>query len=83
MVASPEKAAAMKALREQGVFGFERVSVGKGQDQAAAVRLSDPKGRVRINLSVDAAGNPRLEFLDESGRATLSLPPQSSKQSVQ
>lgn len=79
---SAEKAAAMKALREQGVFGFERVSVGKGQDQAASVRLSDPKGRVRINLSVDAAGNPRLEFLDESGKATFSLPQQTGKQSV-
>ena|SRR5688572_3275827 len=73
---SPEKAAALKALREQGVFGFERVSVGKGQDQAAAIRLSDAKGRVRINLSVDAAGNPRLEFLDESGKPTYILPQQ-------
>ncbi len=75
---SPEKAAAIKALREQGVFGFERVSVGKGQDQAAAIRLSDSKGRVRLNLLVDAAGNPKLEFLDENGKLTYSLP-QSSK----
>ena len=71
---SPEKALAVKALIEQGVFGFERLSLGKVQDQAAAVRLSDPKGRVRMNLSVDAAGTPRLEFLDETGKVTHSLP---------
>lgn len=76
---SPEKASAMKALKDEGVFGFERLSLGKGQDQAAAIRLSDPKGRVRINLSVDAAGVPKLEFLDETGKVTHSLPQDSKR----
>ena len=77
---SPEKAAAVKALIAQGVFGFERLSLGKGQDQAAAIRLSDPKGRVRVNLSLDAAGIPKLEFfLDETGKVTHSLPQDSKR----
>ena len=76
---SPEKAAAIKALREEGVFGFERVSLGKTSDQAAAVVLSDPKGRVRLKLSVDKTGAPKLEFLDETGKVTHSLPQESSR----
>lgn len=71
---SPEKQAAMKAFKETGAFGFERVSVGKGEDQAATIVLSDPKGRARIKISVDAAGTPRLDFLDEAGKVTYSLP---------
>jgi hypothetical protein len=70
----PDKKAAMKEFVETGALGIERVSVGKDQDQKATVVLSDPKGRARIRLSVDAAGRPRLEFLDESGKVTYSLP---------
>jgi len=77
---SPEKQAAMRALREEGVFGFQRVWVGKGRDQAAAVVLSDPKGRARIRLSVDATGAPKLEFLDETGKVTYRLPEGSQPQ---
>ena len=75
---SPEKQAAMKTLREEGVFGFERVWAGKGADQSAKIVLSDPKGRARIKLSVDATGIPRLEFLDEAGKVISSLPDASS-----
>jgi hypothetical protein len=74
MPQGPEKQAAMKAFREAGNFGLERVSVGRGRDQTAAVVLSDPKGRARIKISVDATGTPRLEFLDETGKVTYSLP---------
>ena len=77
MPQGPEKQAAMKAFRDAGGFGLERVSVGKGRDQTAAVVLSDPKGRARIKISVDATGTPKLEFLDETGKVTYSLPQQS------
>jgi hypothetical protein len=71
----PEKAAAMKALREMaGASAAERVMVGRDREQASVVRLSDPKGRPRLKLSVDVAGMPKLEFLDETGKVTYSLP---------
>jgi hypothetical protein len=69
----PEKTAALKALRELP-GGAERVLVGRDREQSAVVRLSDTKGRARIKLSVDGAGVPRLEFLDETGKVTYSLP---------
>ncbi len=75
----PEKQAARKAFIEAGGWGIERVSVGKDRDQAAAIRLADPKGRMRIKMSVDATGTPRLEFLDENRKVIYSLPPEESK----
>lgn len=68
-----EKAAAMKELRETA-GGAERVMVGRDRQQAAVVRLADAKGRPRIKLSVDASGSPKIEFLDETGKVTYSLP---------
>jgi hypothetical protein len=75
MSEGPEKTAAMNALRETAGAGVaERVMVGRDREQAAIVRLADAKGRPRIKLSVDAAGLPKLEFLDETGKVTYSLP---------
>jgi len=36
--------------------------------------MSDAKGKPRINMSVAADGNPKLEFLDEMGKVIYSLP---------
>ncbi len=69
----PEKTAALKELREIP-GGAERVLVGRDREKSAVIRLSDAKGKPRIRLSVDAAGTPRLEFLDETGKVTYSLP---------
>jgi hypothetical protein len=80
MPQGPEKQAAMKAFEEAGGFGFERVSVGKGRNQTAAVVLSDPKGRARIKMSVDVTGTPKIEFLDETGKVTYSLPEKNQPQ---
>ena len=46
----------------------------RDRDKAAVVRLADAKGKPRIKLSVDATGAPKLEFLDETGKVTYSLP---------
>jgi hypothetical protein len=73
MSEGPEKTAAMKELRETP-GGAERVLVGRDREQSAVVRLADTKGKPRIKLSVDAAGVPRLEFFDETGKVTYSLP---------
>ena len=75
MADGPEKTAAMQALREMpAAMAAERVMVGRDREQAAVVRLADVKGRPRIKLYVDAAGVPKLEFLDETGKVTFSLP---------
>jgi hypothetical protein len=73
MSEGPEKTAALKELRETS-GGAERILVGRDREKAAVIRLSDAKGKPRIRLSVDAAGAPKLEFLDESGKVTYSLP---------
>lgn len=70
----PEKTEAMQKLREMAGGAAERVMIGRDREQAAVVRLSDAKGKPRIKLYVDAAGVPKLDFLDETGKVTFSLP---------
>jgi hypothetical protein len=70
---SIEKEAARKRLRE-AEFSPTRIFVGKDNEREAKVALYDAKGNARINMVVDAAGSPRLDFLDESGHVIHSLP---------
>jgi hypothetical protein len=50
------------------------VFVGRNQKNDAEVSLMDTKGKPRIVMSVDAANNPSLQFLDEQGKPTYTLP---------
>lgn len=52
----------------------QRVFVGKNTDREAKVTLYDAKGKARINMTVSADGTPKLDFLDENGKVTYSLP---------
>ena len=71
----PEKTQAMQKLREtSGVGAAQRVFVGKTREKAAALTLSDPQGRPRLLLMVDAQGAAKLEFLDEKGNVVQRLP---------
>ncbi len=74
MSAGPEKTAAMEKLIQIAGPAAERVMVGRDREHAAVVLLNDVKGKPRIKLSVDAAGAAKLEFLDEAGKVTYSLP---------
>lgn len=69
----PDKAARLEAIAAEG-GDLRRVFIGKDLDRSARLVLSDPNGRPRLVLSVDVAGTPKLEFLDEAGRVTQSLP---------
>jgi len=69
----PEKQAASQRLREADLSPT-RIFVGKNKEREAKVTLYDDKGNPRINMVVDAAGVPRLDFLDEKGQVTYSLP---------
>jgi hypothetical protein len=66
--------AALKEMRERGDFIVNRLSVGKGRDKSAFMSLNDAKGKTRIRISVTAEGTPRIDFLDEAGKVTYSLP---------
>ena len=75
MPAGPEKDQATQKLRETSGAGVaQRVFVGKTREKAAALTLSDPQGRPRLLLMVDAQGVPKLEFLDEKGTVVHRLP---------
>ncbi len=71
---SGEREAAIKKVREAAPAGPRRVFVGKNADRAASVSLADANGKPRLTLTVDAAGNPRIEFLDENGKIVERLP---------
>ena len=60
--------AAIKKARDSASAGPRRVFVGKTADRAASVSLADANGKPRLTLTVDAAGSPRIEFLDENGK---------------
>jgi len=51
-----------------------RLFVGKTLDRAAEVSLADGNGQARLNLTVDATGNPRIEFLDAQGKVVSRIP---------
>lgn len=66
---------AYQALREQGLLMTERLRIGKDYDRSSIIKMKDAKGKVRIELKVEASGNPKLTFLDEVGKVIYSLPP--------
>ena len=69
-----ERDAALKKIRSEAPPGPRRLFAGKTQDKASTVVLSDADGRPRLRLTVDATGNPRIEFLDEAGKVVTRIP---------
>lgn len=66
---------ALKAARAAAPAGPRRVFVGKTTARQAVVSLADADGKPRLNLSVDAGGAAKIEFLDASGRIVRSYQP--------
>lgn len=73
MAEGSEKDAARKSQRE-AEFSPTRIFVGKDKNRDAKVTLYDAKGNARINMVVDSAGLPRLDFMNEDGKVIYSLP---------
>src|SRR5688572_20918182 len=69
-----ERQKAIAAARASAQPAPRRLFVGKLPDRSATVALSDAAGKPRLTLTVDAAGNPRIEFLDEAGKVVSRLP---------
>ena len=67
-------AAALKEMRKKGQLSNQRLILGKGTDKSSFINLNDANGRSRIAMSVQADGNPTLNFLDEKGNVIYSLP---------
>jgi len=51
-----------------------RLYAGRDANRNAVVNLFDPQGRLRLRLRVDSLGRAGLDFLDDSGRVTFSVP---------
>lgn len=69
-----ERDKALAAARAAAPPGPRRLFVCKNADKAAIVSLADAEGRPRLNITVDAGGNPRIEFLDADGKVVAKLP---------
>jgi hypothetical protein len=69
-----ERDKAIAAVRATAPPAPRRVFVGKNADKAATVSLADGDGKPRLTLTVDATGNPRIEFLDATGKVVSRLP---------
>ena len=72
-----EKDALLKKLLEpkKGVQAYaQRVFVGKDDSKTAMVILADRMGKPRLQMLVDSNGTAKLNFLDERGNITYSLP---------
>ena len=65
---------AYQLLRDQGLLMTERLRIGKDYDKASVIKMKDAKGRVRIELKVEANGTSKLSFLDGLGKVIYSLP---------
>jgi hypothetical protein len=58
----------------EGSVAAARVFLGKDRDRSAQLVLSDPNGKPRLRLAVDATGAPSLQFLDAAGQVVQTLP---------
>jgi hypothetical protein len=52
----------------------ERVNIVEKDGKLRMVISNRANGKVRLRISVDGAGDPKMDFLDETGKVTYSLP---------
>jgi hypothetical protein len=69
-----ERDKAIAAVRAAAPPGPRRLFIGKNGERAATISLADADGKPRLTLTVDATGNPRIEFLDASGKVVSRIP---------
>lgn len=69
-----EQVAAWRKMPNNGQLMPNRILIGRDNDKSSVIRLKDQRGKTRIEISVQADGNPKLNFLDETGKVIYSLP---------
>lgn len=52
----------------------QRMFIGRDPTKSAVLTLADPNGKTRLRLAVDSLGAAHIEFLDEAGRVTSTIP---------
>ncbi len=68
----PEKKKVQDELRQYSPKF--RMYIGRGREGSSLIMLADAQGKPRLQLVVDESGAARIEFLDENGQVTFSLP---------
>ena len=56
-------------LRRDGLLPYTRAVLARRPDHSVGLTLSDSDGRVRLEVSVDAEGEPHLRLFDAHGKA--------------
>jgi hypothetical protein len=62
------------APRDGVPLNVQRLFIGRDYSKAAILNLADRNGKPRLRLAVDSLGAARIDFLDETGRVTRTLP---------
>jgi len=65
----------MEPSRSHKAFA-QRIFIGKNENKTAMLTLADREGKPRLQLLVDSNGIAKLNFLNEKGNITYSLPKQ-------
>jgi hypothetical protein len=55
-------------------LSVQRLFIGRDPSKSAVLNLADPNGKPRLRLVVDSLGAARIEFLDEAGKVTSTVP---------
>ncbi len=69
-----EQMAAKQKMRDNGEFLVNRLFIGKAWNKRSLIQMSDANGKLRLELSVEPNGNPKLSFYDENQKVIYSLP---------
>jgi hypothetical protein len=69
----PERQAAWAEFMKNFPVGEERASLLRDSDGSVGLSLKDPKGRVRLKLTVASNGEPSIQLLDENGQIKRSI----------
>ena len=71
--------AAIQEMASKNELPTNRLFIGKSRDNSTVLWMHDMKGKVRIRMQVGNDGTPKLEFLDEAGKVTHTLPDDSKR----
>jgi hypothetical protein len=66
------------APRDGVPLNVQRLFIGRDYTKAAVLNLADRNGKPRLRLTVDSLGAARIEFVNDSGRVTYTLPEHTS-----
>jgi len=72
-LAPEQRAAEIEKMRADGNFPANRIRLGTTRDKAAALTLSDARGRPRLKLVVAADGAPSIQMLDDKGAVAKTI----------